>query len=51
MSLIVLKVEYTIDYFSTFSSIYFVNNKKPRNFGRRRGFALKRDEYETKAYI
>ena len=39
-----------IDYFSTYSSIYLVNNKKPRNFGRRRGFALKRDKYETKAY-
>ncbi len=39
-----------VEYFSTYSSIYLTNNKKPRNFGRRRGFALKRDKYETKAY-
>lgn len=30
--------------------IYLVDNKKPRNFGRRRGFALKRDKYEAKTY-
>lgn len=27
-----------------------MNNKKPLHFGRRRGFAIKRDKYETKAY-
>lgn len=40
----------TIDYFSTLSSIYLIDNKKPRNFGRRRGFAKLRDKYETKHY-
>lgn len=31
-------------------NIDLVNNKKPRNFGRQRGFAKLRDKYETKHY-